>query len=178
MLVKKTRITEACREARALLVHITPPYREIYPILGRVGKAFILITAAIILGAIVLLVSGCSGNLGDTLQSGEVIGMIGLEGRWAGPVVPRAEGCGSADTGLMTVGRNSFSFDPFQGTTVIDGTVADTRLDGFLSRPGNGQQMVSISFSGKVVRPEGGEQVIQGLLLSGPCSWTVSLKRA
>ncbi len=177
MLVERTRIREAFRETAVRVVHIAPSCWEIYPILGRMGKVYFLIVVGLILGPIVLVVSGCSGNLGDRLQSGEVIGLIGLEGRWAGPVVPKEEGCGSTDTGMMTVGRSSFSFDPFQGTTVIDGTVAGAKLSGILSRPGNGQQVISISFSGEVVKPEGGEQIIQGRLLSGPCSWTVNLKR-
>jgi hypothetical protein len=126
---------------------------------------------------ILLAVSGCFSHAADSLQSGQVIGLFGAEGRWAGPVRPMADGCGQTTTGLMTVGRKTFAFDPFQGTTVINGAVSEAGLQGTLSRPGNGQQIVSISFSGSVGADADGQQTIDGKLESGRCSWAVSLKR-
>jgi hypothetical protein len=120
---------------------------------------------------------GCRNDAADRLQSGKVLDIFGLEGRWVGPVTPQTEGCGSTNTGLMTVGRTTFAFDPFQGTTVLDGTVsADGNLTGSLSRPGGGQQVVSISFSG-AAKQDGGAETIAGQLVTGRCSWTVNLKR-
>jgi hypothetical protein len=124
-----------------------------------------------------LTVSACGNHAADRLQSGQVMGFFDLEGRWAGPVTPKGEECGRTTTGLMSVGRTTFAFDPFQGTTVINGTVEDDSLKGSLSRPGNGQQVVSISFSGEARHHDGGEDTIDGELVSGGCSWTVSLKR-
>jgi hypothetical protein len=93
-------------------------------------------------------------------------------------VTPDGDGCGPTTTGMMTVGGKTFAFDPFQGTTVISGSVSDSGLQGSLSRPGNGQQLVSISFTGAATQHDSGEQTIDGRMASGHCSWTVSLKRA
>ena len=131
-----------------------------------------------VLLALILAASGCRNEAADRLQSGKVMNLVGLEGRWAGPVIPTADGCGQTTTGLMTVGRNTFAFDPFQGTTVINGAVSDTGgLDGTLSRPGNGQQVISISFSGMARQHGDGEATIDGQLVSGHCTWMVNLKR-
>ncbi len=125
-----------------------------------------------------LAISACANQTADRLQSGQVMGFFHLEGRWAGPVTPKGEECGMTTTGLMSVGRTTFAFDPFQGTTVINGTVSDAdSLKGSLSRAGNGQQVVSISFSGEARHHDGGEDTIDGELVSGRCSWTVNLKR-
>jgi hypothetical protein len=132
----------------------------------------------IFLAPVILAVSGCLSDAADKLQSGQVMNLFGLEGRWAGPVAPKADGCGRTATGLMTVGGKTFAFDPFQGTTVINGTMSDAGiLEGTLSRPGGGQQVVSISFSGTATHHVDGEDTIDGQLVSGRCSWTVELKR-
>jgi hypothetical protein len=142
------------------------------------GKAFFLMFRLFFLIGFIAAVSGCSGAA-DRLQSGRVMGWFGLEGRWAGPVTAKADGCGPTATGQMSVEQTKFAFDPFQGTTIINGSVSDDgHLDGVLSRPGNGQQVVSISFSGSAVKHDGGEQTIDGVLTSGRCSWSVSLKPA
>ncbi len=126
-----------------------------------------------------LAVSGCNNQAADALQSGNVMGLFGLEGRWAGPVTPKSEDCGQIAKGQMSVERKTFAFDPFQGTTVIDGTVSGNGvLQGSLSRPAGGQQEVSISFSGAVAQHGDGTETIDGLLKSGHCTWAVSLKRA
>jgi hypothetical protein len=151
--------------------------QETYAILGQLGKAIFHIMRFFFLLLIMLAVSGCQNEAADRLQSGQVIGLFGAEGRWAGPVTPTADGCGPTTTGLMTVGRKTFAFDPFQGTTVISGAVSEAALQGTLSRPGNGQQVVSIRFSGTVTDHADGQETIDGKLESGRCSWAVSLKR-
>jgi hypothetical protein len=129
-------------------------------------------------GCLVLALPGCHNEAADALQSGTVIGLVGFEGRWAGPVTPSNNGCGQVTKGQMSVERKTFAFDPFQGTTVIDGTVSGNgALNGTLSRPMNGQQAVSISFSGIVTRHDDGAETIDGQLESGRCRWTVILKR-
>jgi hypothetical protein len=132
----------------------------------------------IFLSCLTLAVSGCNNEAADALQSGNVIGLIGLEGRWTGPVVPKSDGCGPTTKGQMSVERKTFAFDPFQGTTVIDGIVSGNgRLEGLLSRPGGSQQTVSIRFSGMLTQHDGGAETIYGQLISGNCTWMVSLKR-
>jgi hypothetical protein len=146
--------------------------------LGQLGKAFFQMTRLFFFSWLALTISGCHNEAADALQSGKVMGFIGLEGRWAGPVVPNSDGCGQTTKGQMSVDRRTFAFDPFQGTTVISGTVSDTdALEGSLSRPGGGQETVSISFSGAVDQHDGGGETIDGQLLSGHCTWAVSLKR-
>jgi hypothetical protein len=128
--------------------------------------------------ALLLASNGCNNEAADRMQSGKVMGFFGLEGRWIGPVVPKVDGCGQTTEGLMTVGRGTFAFDPFAGTTVIDGTVSEkSGLTGTLSRSGNGQHAVSISFTGGASQSDHNEPMIEGQLESGRCSWTVSLKR-
>ncbi len=154
-----------------------PSCRETYAILGQLGKAIFHIMRYIFLLPALMAVLGCQNEAADRLQSGQVMGLFGAEGRWAGPVTPVTDGCGETTKGLMTLGRKTFAFDPFQGTTVISGPVTETGLQGTLSRSGNGQQMVSISFSGTVETDADGQKTIDGKLQSGRCSWAVSLKR-
>jgi len=114
------------------------------------------------------------GDLGERLQSGRVLAIAGLEGRWTGPVVPKDSACGSATKGLMTIGENGFGFDPFQSTTVIQGTVGkDRHLVGSLTRLGADHQNMSVSFDGQAADGE----TITGTLSSGRCHWTVTLHR-
>jgi hypothetical protein len=131
------------------------------------------------LSALLLLsLNACNNEVADRLQSGRVLSFLGLEGRWVGPVTPQAENCGQPTKGLMTVDRKTFSFDPFEGTTVIEGTVSDdNHFDGALSRPGPDHQVVSITFSGSVAQSDAGGDGINGRLESGRCSWAVDLKR-
>ncbi len=157
-------------------------YRAIMPgnirYSGVDGQVFFLMMKLFFLVALLLAVSCCGEQAADRLQSGKVIGLFGLEGRWTGPVTPQSDGCGTSGIGLMSVGLRTFAFDPFQGTTVISGTVSDAvSLRGALVRAGNGQQPSSISFSGEARQRDGGDETIDGELVSGRCSWTVSLKR-
>jgi hypothetical protein len=132
----------------------------------------------IFLGCLIFVVPGCNNEAADALQSGSVIGLIGFEGRWTGPVVPKSDGCGQTTKGQMSVERKTFAFDPFQATTVIDGTVsANGALEGVLLRPGGSQQTGTIRFSGMITQHDGGTEIIDGQLESGHCAWTVSLKR-
>lgn len=118
--------------------------------------------------------AGCSGDLGEGLQSGRVLAVVGLEGRWTGPVVPKESTCGPVTKGLMSISGSGFGFDPFQSTTVIQGTVGKGRhLSGSLIRQGPGHQDMSVSFDGQALDGE----TIGGTLSSGRCHWTVTLHR-
>jgi hypothetical protein len=146
--------------------------------LGRVGKAYFRMFQLFFFGWLIVTLSGCHNEAADALQSGTVMGVIGLEGRWAGPVTPATADCGQIAKGQMSVERTTFAFDPFQSTTVIAGTVADNgALNGTLSRPVTGQQVVSISFTGVATQHDDGSETIDGQLKSGRCTWTVTLKR-
>jgi hypothetical protein len=121
-----------------------------------------------------VLLTGCEGDLGERLQSGRVLPLHGLQGRWTGPVVPKDAACGPAKQGLMSIGENGFGFDPFQSTTVIQGEVTkDGHLSGNLVRQGGDHQNLSISFDAMASEAE----TISGTLQSGRCHWTVALHR-
>jgi hypothetical protein len=130
-----------------------------------------------------LLLAGCGiGELpkraSDTIGSGKVLALDGLEGRWGGTVHPGdGSACGPERHGLMRVGDGKFAFDPFESTTVINGTVEKDTLSGTLTRPGGGHQTLSISFTGHAREDAGGKQTIDGVLTSGKCSWQVALER-
>lgn len=128
----------------------------------------------ILIALSVALFTGCEGDLGDKLQSGRVLALQGLQGRWVGPVVPADRTCGQTAQGLMSISKNSFAFDPFQSTTVISGAVGkDDHLIGRLSRQGGDGQGLSITFEGAASASE----AIEGTLMSGRCRWTVTLHR-
>jgi hypothetical protein len=126
---------------------------------------------------ITLLAGGCHEDLGEYLQSGQVLAMHGLQGRWVGSVIPAQPGCGAVVQGLMTIGARGFGFDPFQSTTVINGEVSDGgRLVGNLVRQGADHHDISISFEGNA-SDDAGRTAISGILQSGRCRWTVTLHR-
>lgn len=123
---------------------------------------------------LVVLLAGCHEDLGERLQSGQVLPWHGLQGRWVGSVIPADPACGAATQGLMTIGGKTFGFDPFQSTTVIDGDVdEDGHLSGSLTRQGGEHQNLVISFQGLASATD----TISGTLLSGRCHWSVSLHR-
>ena len=126
----------------------------------------------------IALIAGCEGDLGERLQSGRVLALHGLQGRWVGPVVPADRSCGATTQGLMSIGEKGFGFDPFQSTTVIQGAIGkDDRLAGTLTRQGGDHQNLSVSFEA-AVRGTGSElETIDGTLVSGRCHWTVTLRR-
>jgi hypothetical protein len=124
--------------------------------------------------ALLVLLAGCEGDLSEQLQSGRVLPLLGLQGRWVGQVAPTDSKCGPPTWGLMTIGENSFGFDPFQSTTVIRGQVGkDGHLSGKLVRQGSEHQDLSISFDGVA----SGTETINGTLQSNRCRWTVTLRR-
>ena len=171
-----------------------------------------LATARLLACAGLLLAGGCATlsearhTASESLGTGETFAIYGLEGRWAGPVTPTAANCGDPTTGLMTIGDNGFGFDPFEGVTVITGSVSkDGKLSGTLTRtvggsgtgaidaglPGpNGKQpgaqpsaphgprTLSISLDAKAAKGADGRMAIEGILTSGRCTWHVALKRA
>lgn len=124
-----------------------------------------------------LLVAACNidtSHLSEPLQSGRVLALDGLEGRWVGPVAPTTPDCGKTTQGLMAIGETGFGFDPFEGAIVISGKVTDDgHLNGELVRQGGDHQTVSISFSAAA----SGSDAIAGSLQSGRCHWTVTLHR-
>jgi hypothetical protein len=123
---------------------------------------------------LLMQLAGCNGDWGERLQSGRVLAVAGLEGRWIGPVVPKESACGSATKGLMSIGEGGFGFDPFQSTTVIQGTVdKDRHLTGSLTRQGAEHQSMSVSFDGQAAD----DATIGGTVSSGRCHWTVTLHR-
>jgi hypothetical protein len=130
------------------------------------------------MGWMLMALPACNGTIADAMQSGDVIAMGGLNGRWFGPVAPTVDGCTATSTGLMSVGGGTFAFDPFEGTTILDGMVGPGgTLEGHYSRQVGGQAPVSISFSGSATPNEGGGETIHGRLVSGRCSWSVTLNR-
>jgi hypothetical protein len=126
-----------------------------------------------------MFVAGCGlpSRLSRNLGTGETLAIYGAEGRWAGPVTPSDTSCGQTTTGLMSVGSGAFGFDPFQSTTVIQGTVANGTLRGTLTRTGANKHALSISFEGQAGEDAQGKDQITGTLLSGRCRWNVALKR-
>jgi hypothetical protein len=127
---------------------------------------------------LLVLIAGCQGDLGERLQSGQVLAWHGLQGRWVGPVVPEGKSCGPTTQGLMTIGENGFGFDPFQSTAVIQGVVSkDGRLTGDLSRQGTDHQNITASFVGSASEARSDREVLEGTLVSGRCRWTVTLHR-
>jgi hypothetical protein len=137
----------------------------------RHGLAF---AAALTIG----FIAGCKEDIGERLQSGRVLALQGLQGRWVGPVVPADKSCGPTTEGLMSIGDKGFAFDPFQSTTVMQGDVSkDGRLIGNLSRQGGDHQNLSVSFEGAVSGDGSEAEAINGTLVSGRCHWKVTLHR-
>ena len=123
---------------------------------------------------IIVLMVGCDEDLGEHLQSGRVLALHGLQGRWVGPVVAKEPNCGATTNGLMTIGEDGFGFDPFSSTAVINGGVAaDGHLSGTLVREGADHRKLSLGFEGMASEPG----TITGVLQSGRCRWSVTLHR-
>jgi hypothetical protein len=126
----------------------------------------------------VVLFAGCDGDIGERLQSGRVLALQGLQGRWVGPVVPADKACGQVTQGLMSIGKDGFGFDPFRSTTVIQGVIGkDGRLVGSLLRQGGDRRDLSITFEGAPLEPGLIPETIEGALASGRCRWKVTLHR-
>lgn len=137
---------------------------------------FIFFGASLALTAVCL--SGCGHkDLSEPLQSGRVMAISGVQGRWSGPVEPQGTACGATGHGLMSIGGKTFAFDPFQSTTVINGTIDDSgHLTGRLQRVGGDHQDLSIAFDGSVATTADSE-TITGTIKSGRCTWSVTLQR-
>jgi hypothetical protein len=124
----------------------------------------------------IVQIAACDGDVGERLQSGRVLALHGLQGRWVGPVVPADGSCGPTTQGLMSIGAKGFGFDPFQSTTVIQGVVdKDGHLIGNLTRQGADRHDLSVSFEGSASMT--GAEAIDGTLVSGRCRWKVTLRR-
>ena len=129
-------------------------------------------TASALFGC--FMIGGCATDLGEPLQSGQVLALHGLQGRWVGEIAPTDSNCGATTHALMSIGQGAFALDPFQGTTVIRGDVADDgHLSGKLVRQGAEHQDLSIAFEAQAT----GADQIGGTLQSGRCHWTVALHR-
>jgi hypothetical protein len=124
-----------------------------------------------------ILLADCSHQVSETLQSWHGPGFIDDRDRWTGPVVPADSNCGAQTTGLMTLDAREFAFDPFGSITVIHGTVEKDRLEGTDTRAVSGQQAISIRFDGTIKHGAKGPPMIDGMLTSGRCTWTVTLRR-
>jgi len=149
---------------------------------GSVGQGFFSIRRNFLhltaLCALFALMFGCGPDPGERLQSGRVMALRGIEGRWVGSVMPSTPNCGGRRTGVMAVGSSTFAFDPFQSTIALNGRILEKRiLKGEQVRPGGATPEASIVFDGIVVRTEQGEEAISGTLSSGRCRWSVRLHR-
>lgn len=170
--------TRLGRERFALLT--SPLYQSRYQKMGHMGKTILKeflrrqigrFTACALLA---LSISGCDTDVAEKLQSGKVLAWYGLQGRWVGSVMPVDTSCGSSTRGVLTIGGGNFGFDPFQSTTVIQGTVGhDGQLGGTFIRQDAHHQPISISFNATAT----GGEAITGELASGRCRWTVLLRR-
>jgi hypothetical protein len=121
-----------------------------------------------------VLYAGCATDLGEHLQSGQVLPLHGLQGRWVGSVTPSESACGKATKGSLSIGPKGFGFDPFQSTLTIQGEVSeDGRLHGSTTRRGADHQELVLIFDGTATTPG----VLDGALESGRCHWAVSLHR-
>lgn len=133
----------------------------------------------ILLPLSLLVMTGCAHELaqdvhdvGQYVQSGTENGT-----QWAGPVVPNDPNCGKQTTGLMTLGVQRFSFDPFESVTAIAGKVDRDHLEGSATIAAPGQKGVTFQFTGTVSHPAGGQRSVQGIVTSGQCTWQVLLRR-
>jgi hypothetical protein len=168
---------------RACRVCAAPLWKNVYQELGYVGKKKLkiilgeprgLTSPAVRALLLLVLITGCKEDLGEGLQSGQVLAWQGLQGRWVGPVVPTEHACGATTQGLMSIGDKGFALDPFQSTTVVRGELsASSHLNGRLVRQGPDHQDLSISFDAMAT----GNDAINGTLQSGRCHWMVTLHR-
>lgn len=116
-----------------------------------------------------LTLAGCTGD---------VLGLGGPEGQWAGPVTPVAAECGAPTTGLMSVGRRTFAFDPFGGTAVIHGNLDKTgQLRGAAVSTVAGHDTARMEFVARLQRQSDNKEQILGTINSARCRWSVALRR-
>ena len=170
--------TRLGRELFALLT--SPLYQGRYQKMGHMGKRILIkflrrrIGGFAACALLVLPIGGCDTDVAERLQSGKVLAWYGLQGRWVGSVTPVAASCGPSTRGVLTIGEGDFGFDPFQSSTIIQGTVGhDGQLGGTFIRQDTHHQPISISFNATAA----GEEAITGELVSGRCRWSVALRR-
>jgi hypothetical protein len=166
------------RERFALLT--SPLYQSRYQKMGHMGKRILIkflrrrIGGFAACALLALPISGCETDVAEKLQSGKVLALYGLQGRWVGSVTPVDASCGPATRGVLTIGGGDFGFDPFQSSTIIQGTVGrDGQLGGIFIRQDSHHQPISISFNAAAA----GGEAITGELVSGRCHWAVALRR-
>jgi hypothetical protein len=160
------------------VARLSAAWMDLYSFMGYVGKeklpaAGLFSYASPLLMA--FLIFGCSGNdAAMVLQSGRVVGLGGLDGRWQGVVHPIKPNCGNDTVGLMTIGKGSFGFAPFQNTVAIKGEVGDDDLlEGTLERMGGDKKTVGVTMQAR----QSEDSDIIGTLKSGRCEWTFKLTR-
>ena len=173
-------LTEKKKSGAAPVAHTPPSSRVLYDFLGHVGKGNLPVKRTFsCLIVIPLFVASCAlpARVSRNIGTGETLPLYGIEGRWAGPVTPDDPSCGRTTTGLMSVGSDTFGFDPFQSTAVIQGTVQKRKLAGTLTRSGGNKQTLSLRFEGEATTDSEGKPAITGALVSGRCRWHVVLIR-
>ena len=158
----------------------SPLYQGRYQKMGHMGKTILIkflrcqIRGFAPYALLALLTTGCDTDVAEKLQSGKVLAWYGLQGRWVGSVTAADASCGPSTRGVLTIGGGDFGFDPFQSTTVIQGTVGrDGQLSGTFIRQDAHHQPISITFNATAA----GGEVITGELVSGRCRWTAALRR-
>ncbi len=129
------------------------------------------------LGVMTLLsITGCDvGDPALLLQSGRTFGMVGLEGRWVGEVLPTVANCGTRTKGLMNIGHGEFAFDPFQSTLVVRGNVIDDRLAGKLEKLGGEKRIIVMVADAQAIPTPERTWLIRGQVKSGACQWQFEL---
>ena len=168
-----------CRRGVA---RVSASWGKLYDLMGHVGKAIFpfpsKISYAVGIG-VLLLIWGCEGSDPSMFfQSGRVVSLGGLEGRWVGAVSPEGSGCGNTTTGLMNIGQGGFGFAPFQDTVVLRGKVgSDGSVSAVEERISGDKQVLAIHFAGRAVHADGEQDRIEGALTSGRCQWRVKLTR-
>lgn len=156
--------------------------RKLIQEIGVFGQAFFPRRCWFSLGgavslACVAFLSACSGDPGERLQSGRVLPWAGSEGRWVGSVTPVEPDCGLQTTGLMSIGGNTFAFDPFQSTIVLHGKIDPAGdLTGEVVHPVPGGPTIIMQFVGKLQNTDGAQRIV-GTLASGRCHWSTTLLR-
>ena len=164
------------------VARVSASWEKLYDFMGRLGKAIFPFSSKFSYAcgvSLLLLIWGCKGSDPSMLlQSGRVVSLGGLEGRWVGPVSPEGSGCGITTTGLMTIGKGGFGFAPFENTVVLRGKVgSDDSVSGEEERISGDKQILVIHVAGQVVHADGEPDRIEGALKSGRCQWRVELTR-
>jgi len=156
--------------------------RELIQEIGVFGQAFFPRRHDLSLGGVVgfaclLLLVTCAVGPGERLQSSRALPLGRPDGRWIGSVTPIDPDCGLRTTGLMSIGTDTFAFDPFQSTAVVRGRIGPAgNLAGETVRPAPGNKSITMGFLGRIQYSEGFGSIV-GTLTSGRCHWSVTLLR-